>query len=197
MTALLRRELRGLVRCWPLWFLPPLVALAGLTILPSNAEAYMTYVYFDPQGPEQQLEAYHFDVKAVYTSGLGWAQLAAAAVGAFMVLRDPRLTGQPARPSPPGDPGPYLVAKAGVAALLGRWWAVMVAGVVPACGSLAFWNATLSSSTPLALAVSLVLSLGAAAFIFLLGYDGARGRVARASAAATRPGPRPAGRARR
>jgi hypothetical protein len=77
MTA--RRELRGLVRCWPLWFLPPLVALAGLAILPSNAEAYMTYVYFDPQGPEQQLEAYHFDVKAVYTSGLGWAQLAAAA----------------------------------------------------------------------------------------------------------------------
>jgi hypothetical protein len=185
-----------------------------------------------------------------------------------MVLRDPRLTGQPARPSPPADPGPYLVAKAGVAALfgvvlamvdlavvlplaarqvadhwvrrdlgwrgifvpeqtladgsvwpvvfcgvvgaapfavvgvglaalLGRWWAVMVAGVVPACGSLAFWNATLSSSTPLALAVSLVLSLGAAAFIFLLGYDGARGRLARASAAATRPGPRPAGRARR
>ena len=88
----------------------------------------------------------------------------------------------------------FAVVGIGLAALLGRWWAVMVATVVPACGSLAFWNATLSSPTPLALAVSLALSLGAAVFIFLLGYGAARGRLARASAAAARPpGPRRAG----
>jgi hypothetical protein len=256
VTALLRRALRSLARCWPLWFLPPLVALAGRAMLPVNAEAYMTYVYFDLQGP-QQLEAYHFDVKAVHTSGLGWAQLAAVAVGAFMVLRDPRLTSRSPAPSPPADPGPYLVAKAGaaalfgvvlavvdlavalplaarqvadhwvrrelawhgivvpeqtladgavwpvvlcgvascalfavvgigLAALFGRWWAMVVAAVVSACGSLAFWNAALSAPTPPALAVSLALKLGAAAFIFLLGYGAARGRLVRASAVAAR-----------
>ncbi|SIN30741.1 hypothetical protein [Micromonospora cremea] len=131
MSGLLRQELLRLARSRALWLLPPLVALAGLSSLSFNADAYMFYVYYDPQTLEEQLDAYHFDVKAIHTSGLGWAQLAALAAGAFLVLRDPWLTGRPARPSlpalessparlaPPPRPGRYLMAKAGVAALFG------------------------------------------------------------------------------
>ncbi|SCF17816.1 hypothetical protein GA0070607_6505 [Micromonospora coriariae] len=138
MSGLLRQELRGLTRSRALWLLPPLVALAGLGSLSFNADAYMFYVYYDPQTLEEQLDAYHFDVKAIYTSGLGWAQLAALAAGAFLVLRDPWLTGRPALESspaplpPPPRPGPYLVVKAGVAALFGVLLAVAdLAAVLP------------------------------------------------------------------
>ncbi|MET8350610.1 MULTISPECIES: hypothetical protein [unclassified Micromonospora] len=144
MSSLLRQELLGLARSRTLWLLPPLVAFAGLSSLSFNDDAYMFYVYYDPQTLEEQLDAYHFDVKAIHTSGLGWAQLAALAAGAFLVLRDPRLTGRPARLSlpalessparlpPPPRPGRYLVAKAGAAALFGLLLAVAdLAAVLP------------------------------------------------------------------
>ena len=78
MSPLLRQELRGLARNRALWLVPPLVALAGLSSLSFNDDAYMFYVYNDPQTFEEQLDAYHFDAKAIHTSGLAWAQLARA-----------------------------------------------------------------------------------------------------------------------
>ncbi|GAA3756927.1 hypothetical protein GCM10022225_47670 [Plantactinospora mayteni] len=109
----------GLVRCRTLWPVPALVVFAGLVMLSFNADAYMFYVYYDPQTVDEQLDAYHFDVTALHTSGLEWAQLAALAVGAFLVLRDGRLTGRPAPSVPPTGPGQLLLAKAGAAALCG------------------------------------------------------------------------------
>jgi len=132
MSRLLRQELRGLARNRALWLLPPLVALAGLSSLSFNDDAYMFYVYYDPQTFEEQLDAYHFDAKAIHTSGLAWAQLAALAAGAFLVLLDPRLPGRPALVPPPPRPGRYLAAKAGVAAMFGVLLAVAdLAAVLP------------------------------------------------------------------
>jgi hypothetical protein len=136
MGGLLRQELRWTVRCWPLWALPPLAGALGWAMLPVNANAYLTYVYDDPQGPDQVLDAYQFDVSAVYTSGLGWVQLLALLAGATLVLRDPRLTGRRAAAHPPPDPGPLLVAKAAVAALLAAALAVVdLLVVVPQAGA--------------------------------------------------------------
>lgn len=116
MSRLVVRELHGLVRCWPLWLLLPVVAVVGWALLPVNADLYLTYINHDPEGPTQLLERYRTDVFAVYTSGLGSAQLFALVAGAFLVLRDPRLT---ARTPNAADPGPLIVAKAVVAGLLG------------------------------------------------------------------------------
>src|SRR4051812_13030649 len=114
MGGLIREELRRTVRCWPPWVLPPLAGVLGWAMLPVNANAYLTYVYDDPQGPDEVLDGYRFDVSAVYTSGLGWVQLLVLLAGAWLVLRDPRLTGRPAADHPLPDPGPLLVAKAAV-----------------------------------------------------------------------------------
>ncbi|MEO3742452.1 hypothetical protein [Plantactinospora sp. B5E13] len=139
MRELFRQELRGLLRRWPLWILPPLVAVVGLAMLPVNADAYMSYIYQDPQGPGQQLAAYEADVRAVCTSGLGWAQLVALTVGGFLLVGEPRLrTRSTARrsmppatpPALPDDPGPLMVAKAAVAALFGLILAVVDLAVV-------------------------------------------------------------------
>lgn len=53
MSGLLRQELLRLARSRALWLLPPLVALAGLSSLSFNADAYMFYVYYDPQTLER------------------------------------------------------------------------------------------------------------------------------------------------
>lgn len=120
--ALLGKELRALPRRKALWALPPLAALIGWLMLPVNADAYITYVYDDPQGMAQLVQAHHTDVFAVHTSGLGWAQLIALVAGALLVLRN----GPPAgsdRGAPPRGPARAWIARtlaqAAAAALLG------------------------------------------------------------------------------
>jgi hypothetical protein len=110
MRTLFAAELRALPRHWPLWTLLPFAAIAGWGMLPVNADLYRTHINFDPQGADQTLDNYRVDVFAVYTSGLAWAQLLALFLGAYLVLRDPRLS----RSEPPA-----LVAKAAAAALAG------------------------------------------------------------------------------
>jgi hypothetical protein len=123
MRALLSRELRTLPRHWPLWTLLPAAAIAGWGTLPANADLYRTHLNVDPQGAEQFLDNYRFDAFAVYTSGLGWAQLLAMFAGAYLVLTDPRL--HAAQTSEHGGSGSVFGAKAAAAALYGLLLAVI------------------------------------------------------------------------
>ncbi|WP_344086176.1 hypothetical protein [Luedemannella helvata] len=64
--------------------LAPLTLIAAWIMLPVNADSYLTYIYNDPQGAEQNLDAFRSDARAAYTSGLGWAALLALACGVYL-----------------------------------------------------------------------------------------------------------------
>jgi hypothetical protein len=118
MRAVLTAELRRLAGHWSLWTILAATPVAGVLMLPINADLYLKYIYDDPQGLDQDLDAYRNDVLATYTSGLGWAQLGALLVGAVLVLRDRRLVGREPLEHPAAVV-PLLAAKAVAAALAG------------------------------------------------------------------------------
>jgi hypothetical protein len=120
-------DLRGLARRWPLpvalaFAALVLIALAGRALLPINADLYLRYIYFDPQGAEQVLDGYRTDVRAVYTSGLGIAAAVAVIAGAYLGLRAPRPLTEPT----------VVVARAVTAAVVGTVFALVdLAAVLP------------------------------------------------------------------
>jgi hypothetical protein len=121
MRRLVGAELRRLARWWPAWPLAAAVVAAGVTLLPLNADVYLAYIYNDPQGAEQELEAYRADLAAAATSGLGWAQLATFVFGAASVLLEgPRTPPHPSR----------IVAKAAAAGVAGLLLAAVDVAVV-------------------------------------------------------------------